>query len=268
MRHIATSHRPSARRRHTMLLVLIAVAAIMVTLTVPATARAAPGGPRGSAFVWANQPFSASYRPNPNYQWNSRHPFTAVNTITRTAVGSYAVQLPDLGAVSGTVLVTAYGPGTSNCKVQSWGPNGTAQSVKVRCFTATGRPADAPFTMSYTNNTGIDGSDLAYVWANLPSAASYVPSRSYQANSSGATNQIQRLDTGTYLVKLPNLGRRAGHVQVTAYGSGPERCKVISWGRTLQGYRAGHQSPLQLEERNPGRYSVHPDVRPQRQRSR
>jgi len=33
-----------------------------------------------------------------------------------------------------------------------------------------------------------------------------------------------------YLVKLPNLGRSAGHVQVTAYGPGPERCKVVSWG--------------------------------------
>ena len=133
-----TAMTPSARRLHTMLFVLIAAAAIMVTLTVPTTARAAPSGPRGSAFVWANQPSSASYLPSPAYQWNSRHSFTAVNTITRTAVGSYTVRLPDLGAVSGTVLVTAYGPGTNNCKVLGWGPSGTAQLVNVRCFTATG----------------------------------------------------------------------------------------------------------------------------------
>lgn len=213
-----------------MLLVLIAAAAIMTTLTVPATARAAPSGPRGSAFVWANHPSSASYLPSPAYQWNSRHSSTAVNTITRSGVGRYTVRLPDLGAVSGTVLVTAYGPGTSNCKVLSWGPRGTAQLVSIRCFTATGVLADTPFTMSYTNHTGVVGSDLAYVWANQPTEASYVPSQPYQANSSGATNRIQRLGTGSYLVKLPHLGRSAGHVQVTAYGPGPERCKVVSWG--------------------------------------
>jgi hypothetical protein len=107
-----TAMAPSARRLHTMLVVLIAAAAIMVTLTVPTAARAAPSGPRGSASVWANHPSSASYLPSPTYQWNSRHSFTAVNTVTRTGVGSYTVRLPDLGAVSGTVLVTAYGPST------------------------------------------------------------------------------------------------------------------------------------------------------------
>jgi hypothetical protein len=225
-----TAMAPSARRLHTMLFVLIAAAATMVVLTVPATARAAPSGPRGSAFVWANQPSSANYLPSPAYQWNSRHSFTAVNTITRSGVGSYTVRLPDLGAVSGTVLVTAYGPTANNCKVLSWGPSGTAQLVNIRCFTATGVLADTRFTMSYANQTGVVGSDLAYVWADQPTAASYVPSQPYQANSSSATNRIQRLGTGSYLVKLPNLGRSAGHVQVTAYGPGPERCKVVSWG--------------------------------------
>ena len=177
---------------------------------------------------WANQPSSASYLPSPTYQWNSQHP-TAVNTITRTEVGNYTVRLPDLGAASGTVLVTAYGPSTNNCKVLSWGPSGTAQLVNIRCFTATGVPTDTPFTMSYANDSGFNN-DMAYVLADQPTAASYVPSPPYQANSSGATNQIQRLGTGFYLVKLPNLGPSAGHVQVTAYGPGPERCKVVSWG--------------------------------------
>jgi hypothetical protein len=105
--------------------------------------------------------------------------------------------------------------------VLRWGPSGTAQLVNIRCFTATGVLADTRFTMSYANHSGVAGSDLAYVWANQPTAASYVPSQPYQANSSGATNQIQRLGTGSYLVKLPNLGRSAGHVHVTAYVPGP-----------------------------------------------
>jgi hypothetical protein len=212
-----------------MLLVLIATAAIMVTLTVPTTARAAASGLRGSAFVWADQPSSASYIPNPAYQWNSQHPSAAVNTITRTGVGSYTVRLPDLGAFSGTVIVTAYGPTANSCKVLYWDPSGRDQLVHIRCFTVTGVRADTHFTMSYTNPAGF-GNDFAYVWANKPTTASYVPSQPYQANSSGAVNQIKRRGTGSYLVELPNLGQEAGHVQVTAYGPGPKRCKVGSWG--------------------------------------
>jgi hypothetical protein len=134
-----------------------------------------------------------------------------------------------LGATSGTVIATAYGPTANYCKVVNWGPGGTAQLVNIRCFTATGVAADTPFTMSYTNPVGF-GYDLAYLWADQPTVTSYVPSPPYQANSSGATNHIQRLGPGAYLVKLPNLGKAAGHVQVTAYGPGPERCKVGSWG--------------------------------------
>ena len=110
MRHTAISHRPSARRFPTMLLALAATAAVMATLTVSTTVRAAPSGSRGSAFVWANQRSTASYTPSPTYQWNSQHRFTTVNIVTRTGVGRYTVWLPDLGASSGTVTATAYGP--------------------------------------------------------------------------------------------------------------------------------------------------------------
>jgi len=209
--------------------IVVAAATTMAGLIVSAAAYAAPSGARGSAFVWANQPSSASYTPSATYQWNSRHVGAAVNTVTRTGVGSYTVRLPDLGAASGIVHVTAYGPTTHSCKVVNWFPSGTAQLINVRCFTAAGVPVDTFYTLSYTNPGGF-GYDLGYVWANQPTTATYVPSPLYQANSSGATNRIDRLGTGSYRVRLPNLGKAAGHVQVTAYGSGPERCKVGSWG--------------------------------------
>ena len=116
MRYTATSHRPSARRRHTMLLALAAAAAVMAPLAVSATARAAPTGPRGSAFVWANHPSTASYTPSATYQWNSHHPGAAVNTITRTGKGSYTVRLPGLDAKSGTAIATAYGPNPTTAR--------------------------------------------------------------------------------------------------------------------------------------------------------
>lgn len=229
MQNQAPPRRPHARPRHRILYLVVALATVIAGVIAPATADAAPSGARGSAFVWANQPSSPTYTPSATYQWNSRHPFAAVNTITRSGVGRYTVRLPDLAAASGTVHVTAYGASTYHCKVVNWFPSGTAQFINVRCFTTTGALVDTFYTLSYTNPGGFPW-DLGYVWANQPTSGSYVPSPSYQANSSGATNRIDRLGVGAYRVRLPNLGRVAGHVQVTAYGAGAERCKVGSWG--------------------------------------
>ncbi|MGH2786413.1 MAG: hypothetical protein ACRDJV_00710 [Actinomycetota bacterium] len=68
-----------------------------------------------------------------------------------------------------------------------------------------------------------------YVWAHDPSAPSYTPSPSYQLNSKGWTNTIDRLGTGSYLVKFPGLGVSGGMAHATAYGSSGESCKVHSW---------------------------------------
>jgi hypothetical protein len=211
----------------TRLCVLVAASTALAGLAGGAPASAAPSGPSGSAFVWAHDPTSASYTPSSGYQWNSTSPWTAVNTVTRSGVGSYTVFLPGLAAVSGTVLVTAYGSTNDYCKVGSWGPNGTQQAVNVRCYNSAGQPADSTYTLSYSNRSW---GSRGYVWADQPGSASYNPSAPYQANSSGATNRITRSGVGTYQVILPNLGASAGHVEVTAYGYGSERCKTSGWG--------------------------------------
>jgi hypothetical protein len=204
-----------------------AVAGISGILGAAGPASAAPSAPFGSAFVWANNATAASYAPTAAYQWNSTNPTGAVNRITRTAVGAYTVVLPGLGATSGTVLVTAYGAGKDYCKVASWGPSGTRQVVYVRCFNRLGAKVNTTFTLSYSNRSV---GNRAYVWANQPAKASYNPAAAYQANSTGATNRITRSGVGNYRVILPNLGASAGHVQVTAYGTGTQRCKTTSWG--------------------------------------
>jgi len=77
-----------------------------------------------------------------------------------------------------------------------------------------------------------------YVWndrAAAPIGVPYTPSLTYQHNSSGGTNTITRNGTGSYVVTLPGLGGGGsvgGIVQVTAYGSGPESCKVSNWHPT------------------------------------
>jgi hypothetical protein len=188
------------------------------------------------AYVWADQPSSASYMPNLSYQFNSTG---ATNTITRTGIGAYVVWLPGLGESYGHVQVTAYGSGSERCKVAGWGPSGTTQQVYVRCFTSAGLPVDTRYTLTYVKDTSIVSSSYpsvgagtvsAYAWADQPSSASYTPNLRYQFNYvSGVTNTITRLGTGSYAVNFPGQNLSSGDVQVTAYGSGSEFCKVAYW---------------------------------------
>ena len=84
-----------------------------------------------------------------NFNWRTGQ----TNTITRSSTGVYQVRLPTLGAANGHVQVTAYGSGTNECKVASWGPSGTTQVVNIRCFTTAGAPADTLYSMTFVRNT-------------------------------------------------------------------------------------------------------------------
>jgi hypothetical protein len=182
------------------------------------------------AYLWANQPSTASYTPSTTYQWNS----TGVNnTITRTGVGRYTANLPGMSFVSGTVEVTAYGAGSNHCKVVSW----FTSSVDVACFTAAGAPADSLFTLNYDNVVSPNGGpSFAYTWADQPSTASYTPNTTYQygalaseCDSFDGPITIQRTSVGRYAVQIPTLSPTGSNVKVTAYGSGGESCKVVGW---------------------------------------
>jgi len=73
---------------------------------------------------------------------------------------------------------------------------------------------------------------LAYVWANNPTASSYTPIPTYSYNSSGGSVLITRSGPGVYAVRFMGLGgngKAGGQVQVTAYGSGKENCKIRNW---------------------------------------
>jgi hypothetical protein len=181
-----------------------------------------------SGYVWANSPTASSYTPSAAYQFNSTG---GTNTISRSGAGSYTVAFPDLGILGGTALATAYGPGNAACAVAGWGPAGTAQDVNVRCFNSGGAPADSEFTLAFDRPQSA-AYPVAYVWANSPTSSSYTPSTTYQFNPSGAANTITRLGTGSYAVLLPSLGGAFGHIEVTAYGTSSDRCKVVNWGPT------------------------------------
>lgn len=93
---------------------------------------------------------------------------------------------------------------------------------------------------------GRGSSVQCYLWANDPSpaiGAPYVPSTlySYNAVARSAGITVTKTSTGTYSVTCRGVGGGplftgsgtwsfGGHVQVTAYGSTADNCKVVSWG--------------------------------------
>jgi hypothetical protein len=220
---------------------LAASAAGVIVLAGASTAFAAPSAPSAAqlagdrwGYVWANQPAAASYTPSTLYQRNSTG---ALNTITRSGTGAYVVHFTNLGPFGpptgggGMVQVSAYGSGTTTCKVSFWFANGSSLDASVRCFTPNGVAADSLFTASFTGTLNNPG-DFGFVWANQPSAtAPYTPSLLYQFNSKGRTNTVTRVTPGRYAVLMPGLGggQVGGTVLVTGYSSDNTNCIVSDW---------------------------------------
>jgi hypothetical protein len=195
--------------------------------------------PGDFGYVRADQSTTASYTPASDLRFNSTG---GTNTVTRASTGNYTVRMPGLGArVGGTVLVTAFGTDSKTCKVVGWSSSGSALLITAQCHNAAGSASDSKFTITYSNQIstlGVTGAKAGYLWADNPVSASYTPFAPYQFNSTGATNTVTRNGTGDYTVHLPGLSGNNGHVQVTAYGTGSERCKVGSWGDSGSGLDA------------------------------
>lgn len=160
--------------------------------------------------------------------------------VTRFGEGRYLVEFGGLGTPGGMVQVTAVGD-NRHCKVEQWGFQTRSDgfpgslSVWVRCFKPDGQLSDSKFNvLFYKENRPLASNANAYLWANEPNIAikkPYIPRPDYQWNSKSLTNTVQRLGTGYYEATLPGLNTSGGTVLVTAYGVGPERCKVADWSR-------------------------------------
>lgn len=193
-----------------------------------------------AAYLWADQPSAASYTPSITYQYNSAG---VLNTVQRIGPGNYSAILPSLGAgAGGSVRVTAYGTGAEHCKVGGWVASGTGQAVNVRCFNGA-QPVDARFTLTYTRNNVFKRTE-GQVWADQPTAPGcYTPDPYYQSNTYSRVNSACNTGAaGSHYVLYPELfasGARSSAL-VTAYGSGPEYCKVQSW------YDAGRNAQVNL----------------------
>jgi hypothetical protein len=221
-------------RRTVRVLLTTALAAGLGLLTV-GPAAAAPAGTVGAAatapeygFVFADQPTTPSYTPNPRMSANSKG-FT--NTVTRHGTGRYTVRMPLLGLfVGGNVQVTAYGEHSNRCKSDTFEVNGGDAHVGVRCTTPGGNLVDSQFVAQYYRAGSANPHQSAYLFADRPGTSSYTADPDHSYNSKGGSNGITRTSVGVYRVTFGGFSQLGGLVHVTAAGFNGNHCNVRGWG--------------------------------------
>ena len=184
-------------------------------------------------YLWANDPVKGSYKPPAAYSYNSKG---RTNKVKHTGDGTYLVQFFGLPGGTGTFHVTAFGGGPIHCNIGGWGGFGSGANsglqASILCADTVGNPVDTQFTVTFADHKTLLGVNRAsaYAWANDPSNPSYTPSATYQFDSAGGSITITRSSAGVYSVTAPNIGGSDGDVQVVAYSTFTNQCKVSGWG--------------------------------------
>lgn len=178
------------------------------------------------AFALANSPTVASYAPPAAHTKRD----DADIRITRSGVGKYSVVLGSLISNGGNVQISAHGPESNTCQVESW----RGAKAQVRCFDATGRPSNSQFSVLAVRAQ--NDASVAYVLAIKPTGTNFVPAAAHTKSLTPV--RIRRNSPGRYSVSFAprilsaggNILSTEANVQVTAYGPNPLRCGVIGWG--------------------------------------
>lgn len=216
-----------AAMRSLLRILAAATVAIGFLVVVPTAAQAVASA---DGYVWASQPDALSYTASTGYERNSTGGSVQ---ITRSAVGVYQVRFTGMATSGGVAHARPYGSGNNKiCTVASWGASGADQVINVRCFDASGVPANSLFTAHFTNRTAAAGK-FAYFWANdATPVATYVPSAGWSYDSTGLTNYVTRQSVGVYMLQIGTVDahypddHNDGVYQITAYGTAPVRCEV------------------------------------------
>jgi hypothetical protein len=192
-------------------------------------------------YVWAYDPTSDFYPTDGDYTFNSTG--QPVN-IDRTSAGVYDVFFVGQTFSGGTAEVSAYGGGTQYCKLDSLTRVNNDKRVRVRCFTRTGTPADAMFSLRLNKSSPMGTPTYSYALADQPTNVQvYVPSSSnrvsYRQNMIGGTTNlaplnVRRSSQGVYSVELPHMPYttdplylyKKSNLHVTAVGTGSEYCHI------------------------------------------
>lgn len=152
--------------------------------------------------------------------------------VDPAADGSWRVVIPGLGPSKeiGNLQATAVNEHEgARCKIADWVGEPQAQVAFVSCFDAFAKPLNTRWTLSFHNQRMVTGERsftprFAYLWYAPP----LVPGETNFNSMAGANaNTIFVMPQGIYLLELPKVGGSPAHVEVTAFGPGPEYCGLI-----------------------------------------
>ena len=166
----------------------------------------------------------------PQVQYNSAE---ELKTVDRLGTGRWAVTLPGLGgsAGRGSVVASNINATATACRVTGWEAGIVA---RVACRNRLGALGDRPFALTYLKRRGLKGEGeehVAYLLADQPSTAHYLPRAGFRSSTGGSTLVIDRIDVGVYKVTLEGIPL-GGSAQVTPFGSGKRRCVVAGIRKT------------------------------------
>jgi hypothetical protein len=148
----------------------------------------------------------------------------------RLSAGHYLVHFTGLSAVeesAGNVQVNSQDP-SYTCQPVSWG----AEDIEVRCWDLAGVPDDPLYLVAFYFKRRSPTREMAFAWADQASNPSYTPNAVYSVNPGGGAILAERFGVGDYRMTFTGFGATGsgtGHVQVSAYGPDPRRCKLSGW---------------------------------------
>jgi hypothetical protein len=184
-------------------------------------------------FVWANQPSTASYTPDPNYQFAfGGGPIT----VTRSSAGNYDVLIPGYTDKEPSLQVTAYGGTPAHCGVQTWTNVASGVDINVICTNVTAVPTDTYFELSYTRYLMPDYSPGATAGGaifadNAKSTAPYVPPGKSSIQVDGEPMMVHETSAGAYDWYMDVEDEwTSTNVLAVAYGHPGAYCNVQGWG--------------------------------------
>ncbi|AXT62566.1 hypothetical protein D1816_20110 [Aquimarina sp. AD10] len=148
------------------------------------------------------------------------HPEGSAIRITRISRGYYAITYPGLKYLDNGVHHVVGYKGNHTVQLSHWRSNGNDLIAYVLCYTPSGMAVDGGFIAFVYNRLDSNIANAAYLETIGHFGTTIDTRRSY--NSKGRINTITRLAQGVYLVKFPGIirvGRKTGHIQVTAKGN-------------------------------------------------
>lgn len=185
----------------------------------------------GEAFVLADQLKADAYTPDAKVSYNSTG---GVNTVIREKRGRYVVNMPGMTTIGGTVIVSAYGPNPTRCKLSDWGQDADGTHAGVYCFDDKGLAGDSQFTLVYSRKAPLAHAENVkgvYAYGTKPTEGDYIAPKTYAYN--GVTDQaltIHHAGFGQYSVAIPGIsGIGPSGMLVSAVGPDNVYCNVVGW---------------------------------------